>query len=63
MKINVTYIPTGTRTMEDGEFYCEHENTHYEIVEVDTMRDGEHDTYNSEIEICDDCDAEVDDDR
>ena len=38
---------------------CDHENTHTETVEVDTTRDGEHDTYEATIEICDLCETEV----
>ena len=39
---------------------CDHEiSTHTEIHEVDTMRNGEHDTYETTIVICDTCDSEV----
>ena len=38
---------------------CEHENTHYEDIEVDTTRNGEHDTYMSRVEVCDVCECEV----
>lgn len=36
---------------------CEHENVHNETTEVDTMRNGEHDTYEALIEVCDDCEC------
>lgn len=34
---------------------CEHPSFHEETVEVDTMRNGEHDTYPAKVLICDDC--------
>ena len=53
---------------DDGHFHCDHEFTHIEQFEVDTMRNGEHDTYNVPGYVCDDCDEvledrEVDDER
>lgn len=39
----------------------EHEDTHMEEVEVDTMRNGEHGTYNTNIEICDECEITIND--
>lgn len=41
-------------TEQCAEFH-EHTNTHVEEVEVNTMWDGEHDTYTDEIYVCDDC--------
>lgn len=38
---------------------CEHEDTHTEEIEVDTTTNGEHDTYKTSVEICDDCECEV----
>lgn len=38
---------------------CEHPDTVHEIIEADTMRNGEHDTYNTEVEICQDCGVQV----
>lgn len=62
--IHVTAIDTATLWLnEDNEFECLHdEGTHVETVEVDTMRNGEHDTYEVRIYVCDTCDAEVDGD-
>jgi hypothetical protein len=38
---------------------CEHDNTHTEEIEVDTTRNGEHDTYLTKIEICNACEVTV----
>ena len=38
---------------------CEHEDTHTEEVEVDTTTNGEHDTYLTNIDVCDACECEV----
>ena len=39
---------------------CDHENYHNEPHEVDTMRNGEHDTYTAYHVECDDCGEELD---
>lgn len=36
----------------DFQYYCVHENVNIEKVEVDTMRNGEHDTYEQIIAVC-----------
>ena len=62
MTITVKQIKTPRLTLnEDGEFTCPHESYHWETVEVDTMRNGEHDTYESSVAVCDDCDASLPD--
>lgn len=38
---------------------CEHPDTIHEVVEVDTMRNGEHDTYETTVEVCLDCKVQV----
>lgn len=41
-------------------FICDHGMSyHFEEVEVDTMRNGEHDTYMATTAVCDDCDQEL----
>lgn len=62
--IDIKYVDAATYILnEDSEFECLHdEGTHVETVEVDTMRNGEHDTYEVRIYVCDTCDAEVDGD-
>lgn len=41
-------------------FTCDHSSGHhFEDVEVDTTRNGEHDTYVSKVAICDDCDKQI----
>lgn len=41
-------------------FVCDHSSSHhFEDVEVDTMTNGEHDTYNSKVAVCDDCDTQI----
>ncbi len=40
---------------------CEHENTETIEDEVDTMRNGEHDTYKVKYEVCELCGVQVDD--
>jgi hypothetical protein len=62
--IDIKYVDAATYILnEDNEFECLHdEGTHVETVEVDTMRNGEHDTYEVRIYVCDTCDAEVDGD-
>lgn len=46
---------------EDWAFVCTHDcGSHVETVEVPTMRNGEYDTYEQRIYVCDDCDADVD---
>lgn len=37
---------------EDGRYVCLHSNYRVEKVETDTMRNGEHDTYECYIGIC-----------
>lgn len=41
---------------------CAHQDLEIETVEVDTMRNGEHDTYEREIYVCADCGIQVDGD-
>lgn len=38
---------------------CEHEDTREEATEIDTTRNGEHDTYDAVIEICEACDCTI----
>ncbi len=47
---------------EDGEFECAHDDSRVETFEVDTMRNGEHDTYEVRYYVCadNDCEAELD---
>lgn len=47
---------------EDGEFECAHDDSRVETFEVDTMRNGEHDTYEQRGYVCADydCEAELD---
>ncbi len=45
---------------EDGEFECPHDNWQWEQVEVDTMRNGEHDTYTVPVAVCNDCGIDLD---
>ena len=41
-------------------FICDHGMSyHFEDVEVDTMRNGEYDTYMATTVVCDDCDQEL----
>lgn len=40
-------------------FDCSHHETRTDVIEVDTMRDGEHDTYETTIIICEMCESEV----
>lgn len=49
---------------EDGEFECAHDDSRVETFEVDTMRNGEHDTYEVRGYVCADydCEAELDGD-
>lgn len=49
---------------EDGEFECAHDDSRVETFEVDTMRNGEHDTYEQQGYVCadPDCEAELDGD-
>jgi hypothetical protein len=46
---------------EDGEFVCPHTDYHWETVEVDTMRNGEHDTYEQQVAVCSACDESLPD--
>lgn len=41
---------------------CQHEETHVESLEVDTMRNGEHDTYEVPAYVCDACECVTDED-
>ena len=56
--ILVREIPNCTWELEGDTFYCTHEDWHRETTEVDTMRNGEHDTYETPIAVCDDWDCE-----
>lgn len=49
---------------EDGDFECAHDDSRVETFEVDTMRNGEHDTYEVRGYVCADydCEAELDGD-
>lgn len=62
MRVPVLYIENSTWELEGDSFYCLHdEGVRVEQVEVDTMRDGEHDTYEVPVAICvdPDCDQEI----
>lgn len=41
---------------------CEHTETHVEDIEVDTMRNGEHDTFTEAIYVCSACECATDGD-
>lgn len=64
MKIAIKETETATWQLnEDNEFECTHDaGSTVETVEVDTMRNGEHDTYEQRIYVCvdPDCEAELD---
>lgn len=45
----------------DTQFGCDHEDYHFETVEVDTMRNGEHDTYETQLAVCSTCDETLED--
>lgn len=65
MKIRIIEIPSATWQLAEGEttFECTHdEGFHKDTTEVDTMRNGEHDTYTVPIAICEDpdCDEDLD---
>lgn len=64
MQIYVHAVETATHVLnEDWQFACEHgAGQHVETVEMPTMRNGEYDTYDVRIYVCDTCDAEVDGD-
>lgn len=47
---------------EDNEFECTHDNRIVETFEVDTLRNGEHDTYKVRVYVCTDCGAELEGD-
>jgi hypothetical protein len=42
---------------------CSHPTFHEEDHEVDTMRNGEHDTYKTKILVCDECEVDCTDDK
>lgn len=44
---------------ENDDMTCSHLETRTDVIEVDTMRDGEHDTYESTVIICEMCECEV----
>lgn len=53
MKITVQEVPTATWRQDGDAFFCEHDGgVNEEEVEMDTMRDGEHDTYTTQVAIC-----------
>lgn len=58
MKIKVIEIPNCTWELEDDTFYCTHDEFTVETFEVDTMRNGEHDTYETQGYVCADPDCE-----
>lgn len=64
MKITIKEIETATWQLnEDNEFECTHDaGSTVETGEVDTMRNGEHDTYEVSYYQCidPDCEAELD---
>lgn len=39
---------------------CEHNDTRHEEVELNTTTNGEHDTYKSTLEICNECEVSLD---
>lgn len=43
----------------DTDATCAHLETRTDVIEVDTMRDGEHDTYEVTAVICELCECEV----
>lgn len=45
---------------EDGVYHCLHSDYRIETTEVDTMRNGEHDTYEVPIAICNNTDPVCD---
>lgn len=58
MNIGVKVVPSATWEWEGGAFYCTHdEGVELETVEVDTMRQGEHDTYETTLAFCADPDC------
>jgi hypothetical protein len=64
MKIAIKEIETASWILnEDNEFECSHDlGSRVETGEVDTMRNGEHDTYEVRYYVCADydCEAELD---
>lgn len=46
---------------ENDDQRCSHLETRTDVLEVDTMRNGEHDTYERTAVICELCEIEVDD--
>lgn len=64
MQVAITEIETSTVELnEDNEFECTHDvGQRVETYEVDTMRNGEHDTYEERGYVCDDCGAQLDGD-
>ena len=63
-KIYITEIETCTWDYSEGAGQCQHDGGYrVEAVEVDTMRNGEHDTYEVNVAICidPDCDEELED--
>lgn len=60
MIIPVHEIEGATYLLEDGLWVCQHDSDiEVEDVEVDTMRNGEHDTYTVKAAFCSDCGEEV----
>lgn len=54
-KIHVKDIPNCTWELEGDSFFCTHDEIEIETFEVDTMRNGEHDTYETEGYVCAEC--------
>lgn len=62
--INVTQENTATWLLESDKFSCQHDgNVVIKNVEIDTMRNGEHDTYMGIAAVCEDCEEEQDPDQ
>ncbi len=60
MNINVKEIVTSNWILEDTSLYCQHDgDVTQEDIEIDYMRNGEHDTYKSSRTFCDDCGDEL----
>lgn len=62
MQIEVDELYSDVWTLDDGVFSPQHDSWRVETVEVDTMSNGEHSTYNTRVAICNDidCESEVD---
>jgi hypothetical protein len=60
MNIQVQTPEASVYYLEDDTFVCEHVNTEVETFEVDTMSNGEYDSYESRALVCQDCDEQLD---